>query len=227
MSYFLEFLVTAIALFFGVRTDFWGLVEDPNTIVIASLSLSIALLILTDRIAAGIRESFYHKNIAKLVKEQATQVPRYDVIREFMTSDEAMDYLCSRIAEAKVVVNTKISNHAVSPLKTVGKRYEDALVKSLKNGLIYKDLVSKGFKDYAEQMEKLAAGTKGKYEFRVATIDAPSFLNFIVLEFRSGEAELLIGWATSDSVGTEQRAFRILDDRVINYFKAYHSSLYR
>ncbi len=76
-------------------------------------------------------------------------------------------------------------------------------------------------------MKSYSAGKKGEYNYCLLENHPTSFINFIVIKYKNGDEELIIGWAITKKRGHEQAAYKIIDIRVIEYFKSYHGDLYQ
>ncbi|HEY6457804.1 MAG TPA: hypothetical protein VIY90_21220 [Steroidobacteraceae bacterium] len=224
--YFLTTVLAIGGLVGGLDSKYFGAFSDPTYVSFASFATSLLVLLLGDRIAAGTRESVLKRDLARTMRETLAGVPEINTIFEFPTSDDAMEYLCSRIPSSRVILNTKISAAGVEPRRHIGERYSQILTKALESGLVCKDVISPIFQPSSEFLRDISGKRAGSYQFKVMADQPPCFLNFIVLEYETGQEELLIGWATSAYMGTEQKAFKIQDNRVIDYFKSYHASLF-
>lgn len=227
VTYAITTLLAAISLIGGLTTNFFGLVEEGLVVPIASASTAIFLFIIGDRVAMVFRDKSFSSNMEKIIPKIISSSPDLYSVTEFLSSDKAMEYLCSQLRFAKVVLNTKISKDAIPPRRDVGDEYLAAVKAALKAGLVYKDVVSPGFKDYAEDLLKYQAKETGTYQYTLLDSNDPAFLNFIVLEYESSDEEVIIGWATSPYIGTEQKAYSIRDRRLISYFRQYHAALYQ
>lgn len=225
LLYLLGLVIFAVTLIVGIRTDVWGTVQDPSTAVLASLALSLGAFLVLDRIAAAMRDVSNYDRVASAIADLQGELPRAAGVFEFASSNDAMQELSSLIPNARLVLNTKVSKAAVMARSDVGQEYERAIEKGLRRGLTYRDVVSEGFVDYAESLTRYAEGKRGEYSYVVLREVAPVFLNFIVIEMPSGERQLIVGWATSAASGAEQKAFRLVDPRVIDYFVSYHAGL--
>jgi len=219
-------VVSIFALIAGLTTNFFSLIPEPIAQITASFCLALLTFLIGDRIAYATSEGRLKKEIKEMLNGWRSATPILDYAIQFPSSDSAMEYLCARISHAQSVLNTKISKLGIPPARKVGDKYKEAIKGSIKKGLKYIDIVSPAFEDYAKELENSSSGTKGHYKFKIVNINSPSFLNFIILNFPGGQEELIFGWATSEYFGTEQPAYKIMDKRIITYFKNYHSALF-
>lgn len=227
LTYIIATLLALFCLIGGLTTDFFGLVQEGPGASVASAVTAISLFVIGDRIASVLRGKYFVRNIEKIVHSITQSTPDLYCIIEFPSSDNAMVYLCSRLPFTKTVLNTKISKDAIPPRRDIGDKYVVAIKAALNDGIVYKDIVSTGFKGYAEDLSEYQSTVKGTYQFSLLDSNDPAFLNFIILEYKDNQEELIIGWATSPYVGTEQKAYMIRDRRIISYFKTYHAALYQ
>jgi len=133
--------VLFIASFFvGSTTGFFGYIQDPNQATLASLAFSIAVFVFTDRIAMSVRDSDNQASYEKTLTSLRNQISELFPITEFASSGAAMLYLCERIPHTIRVLNTKISRDAIPPPRDIAKQYQQAILKGIKKGLVYKDI---------------------------------------------------------------------------------------
>ncbi len=223
--YVLGIVLFVVCFVLGTGTNFFNTTKDAATATYWSLALSIGVFLVTDRCAASARETNLHASMCRAIESLASRFPQLTAIVCYPNCNAAMEYLCCRIPDARVAWNTKISIDAVPAHHSVADAYEQAIQKGLRSGLVYKDVISAGFKHYAERLAEYAKTRSGEYRYAVNDAQTPTFLNFIVLEYGSGEEEVVFGWATSSKHGNEQPAFCVRDSRVVQYFKSYHGSL--
>jgi hypothetical protein len=227
IGYILISTCSFVSFLLGISTDFFGLFPNPTNANFASLGMSLLILLIGDRITSGLRDRAAIRQVGDIVNKITSSVPLLDVINEFPNSNDALDYLCARLPYATAVLNTRVSDIGVAPRTTIDSKWGKTILRQVKAGLVFKDIVSPAFAEYAKKLA-LDAGTfpTGKYEYAVLANTPPSFLNFIVLEYKNGDQEVLIGWAASVYKGMEQRAYKVRDKRMISYFRDYHGQLY-
>jgi len=226
-GYIFTTLVSVISFILTVKSDFFGLIKDASASTMASLGLAILLFLIGERLTNAQSQRSFNNNLVNEIQKHLSSLPVANTITEFTSADLAMDYLCEKLPTAKIVWNTKISKDAISPRDAFASKYSKALREALKKGLVYKDILSPGFTEYASDIEQFCKNKPGKYLFKVVDVKLNSFINFIVIEHKNGEKELVFGWATSDLNGTESPAYRITDTRIVNYYVDYHKDLSR
>lgn len=226
LIYTLCLILALVAYVFGISDDFFGLLSDPTHSILASFFGGILIFLIGDRITAGIREHLLKTAIANSTTKAFSGIPQINNVIEYPSSDHAMRYLTSRIPDAAIMLNTKISKEKVEPRSDVGPEFHKAIKKAVKSGLCIKDIVSEKYHDTAEEFKNESDSMTGTYQYSVMQEAPPCFLNFIILEYSTGEKELMFGWATSNYMGTEQKAYMIRDSRVISYFEKYHTALF-
>lgn len=224
VTYVLTAILSLLSIIGGIRTDFIGLVEPGADAAVVSTAVAIVILLIGDRTAGWIKDKRLRHDITVVVSNLARSLPSHYFIREFPSSDDAMGYLSRRLPLARAAFNTKICKDAIPPSRDTGDRYTTAIGTALEAGVFYKDIVSPGYMNYAKELRCYQG--KGQYHFRVLDSDVPSFLNFIVLEYDEEDEEAVIGWATSKTSWTDERAYLIKDRRLISYLREYHTALF-
>lgn len=225
--YIISIALSGIALFLGLSSNMFGLFKNPTSAQFASFATGIFIIIIGDRLASFLHDRDLLNKFSEKVMVCFRRVPHMNVIEEFTTSDDAMNYVASRIPDCRSILNTKISKDSIEPRRDVSLIYTKVLKKALKNGLSYRDIISPGFESYSNDLRQHSNECNGTYDYCIQKDISSSFLNFIVLHFKddNAEPELIIGWATSSIMGTDHKAFKIKDQRIINYFAMYHQSL--
>ncbi|MCD4708420.1 MAG: hypothetical protein K8S62_11875 [Candidatus Sabulitectum sp.] len=219
----IAFAVIIIGLFLNYGKQ---IIPESLTRILSSFLLSIFVILVTDKLSLRARDSNLDKFHTK-IQNHINTFPRSNLITEFHSSDEAMEYLCQRIPFATTIFNTRISKYNVRPKSQLDDRYSSTIKKGLKSGLSYKEIISPGFQERSVELNGYAKNSsEGTYFFSVADFEAPSFMNFTILEYKSGEKELIFGWATSILNGTENKAYKIVDTRVISYYLSFWYSLF-
>ena len=224
VAYALTAILSALSIIGGVSTDFFGLVEPGADAAVVSTGVAIVILLIGDRTAGWIRDKHFRDEVTAAVSNLARSLPSYYVIHEFASSDNAVQYICQRLPLARAAFNTKICRDAIPLSRDAGDKYMIAVRSALDVGVFYKDIVSPGYIDYAEELRHYQG--KGQYHFRVLDTNVPSFLNFIALEYDQEDEEVIIGWATSKTSWTDERAYLVRDRRLVSYIKMYHTALF-
>jgi hypothetical protein len=225
LVYFISVIFTVSSYILTIKNSFFGLISDPTTATLASLGFSILIFMIIEKISTFMEISNLKESINEEIDKKFSGIPIFNIITEYKTADEAMEYLCSKLPLANTILNTKISKDTIHVNNELGKRYKKTLKECIKNGLTYKDVISNGFEEYKTELELYSKGLTGKYICKNVDIDLSCFINFIILIYKNGEKELLIGWATSAYNGTEIPAYKISDSRIISYFEDYHMDL--
>ena len=234
-NYIIKIVVYIGELIVRIEQKMFGIFNESFQIQAASFSIALLIILIGDRIAVLISRKEHIKNFDELMIEEHHKTtseilkcfkgfPQYNLIVEFDTSDEAMEYATSKISKCKIVYNTKISKDSVPVRKNVGNPYVEEIKKGIKNGLVVHDIVSLGFEPQCKELAEYSEDYSGVYSYRIQKESSNSFLNFILLDF-GNDKELIIGWATCSFWGNEQKAFKIQDNRLISYFIEYHISL--
>ncbi len=235
MTYLITICISIGALLVSLDQKMFGFFQESFQIQAASFSITFLVIFIGDRIAVLISRKDQIRNIRNLFilehSKTVTEIskcfmglPQYNLIVQFDTSDMAMEYATSKISKCKTVYNTKISKDAIPVKAKIGDSYVDEIKKGLKNGLVVNDIVSLGFEAQCKELTEYAKEHPGVYSYRIQNESSSAFLNFILLDFGNNK-ELIIGWATCSFWGTEQKAFKIRDERLISYFTEYHISL--
>ena len=225
--YIITTILAFIGFFAGITTDFFGFLSKPEYVPIGACYIGILTLLIGDRIANGIALSSSRKEQQEKLKKTMLNIPQLNIITEFSDCDSAMEYLSSKMAYAHTVWNTKISGDGIKPRDGVASKFEGSLKKAIRLGVIYKDVVSESFGDYAENLKMYSEGKAGSYEFKIMKDCPNSFINFVLIKDKNGDEELIFGWATSKNRGNEQSAYKIRDQRVTSFFKDYHGDLFK
>jgi hypothetical protein len=190
--------------------------------MLGSFFISVTIFVAVQRIAEYTRLAGFEERFAGILE---SKLPGVKVVH-FSTSDEAMEYLTRRITSAKTCLNTRISRHAVPPKAKVGDPYQKAVRKAISGGTTYREVISTGFKDRADELASYAIEKPGSYNFHITPAETSSFANFTVLDYGNGESkEVVLGWTTSKVAGTEQPALLISDTKVADFFSQYFQLL--
>ena len=219
--YLVTLILSGAAFVAGLSTNFFSLVPTGQPAQLASALVSILIIVLGDRFAASQKQKQFHQNLISLTM----RLPNVDLIKEFTDSNEALLYITNRLPEAMTVLNTKISRVPIEPRPDIKRRYVAAIKKGLRKDLVYKDVISSCFQPYSKDLAVYSEDHPGRYQYEILDVGAPCFLNFTILDY-GDEKDLVVGWAVSAKIGVEQRAYKIRDNRIIEYFTQYHTNLY-
>lgn len=235
VTYIITMVLSISVLIISLDQKMFGYFNEPFQIQAASFSIAFFVVLIGDRIAVLISRRENIKNFKDLLAGEQLKtnsiiskcfqgLPHYNLVVEFDTSDDAMQYATSKISKCKTVYNTKISKDAVNVNTNIGNPFIEEIKNGIKNGLVVHDIVSLGFEPQSRELAEYSEAYPGVYSFKVQKESSNSFLNFILLDY-GNDKELIIGWATSAFWGTGQKAFKIRDQRLISYFVEYHISL--
>ena len=198
----------------------------------ASLSIGLSVFVLllgfvlaiyflmaewTDEIARG--------NEALLVRMMHT-IPQLDHFT-FHTGDESMKIIGDQFAKAKIALNTRIFNGDYNPRSNTGfEVWDRGLRRAVRNGLTYKEVVSRGNRELCISRANGAIGGKGTYDAVWINYTLPCFLNFVILEYEGGVKEVWFGWLVSRGVGFENYSIRTTEARIVHMFENWHRHLF-
>ena len=151
-------------------------------------------------------------------------LPRIQSIRA-LSADMALQEVATKLPQAHIALNTRIVSDAVETRykSKEGQQYEAAVKESIKSGTIFREVVSAKWADYCRALS--AKNADRQYECRLADNTLPSFLNFIVLEYKSSEREVYFGWAISPARGFDQVCFQSSEERLVSFFRDWHLEL--
>ncbi len=221
-------ILSLFILIFGLTNYFFKLISDQLFFLLLSFLLSVGTIIIGNRLSLMIKEYKKDKEDKKFHQTILNSIQDINSIIEFPNSNTALEYLNSRIENAKFVLNTKISNSTEPEKFQAINEYKKKLKISLKNGLKYIDILTPTFKSYAQNLSDYTKNYKGTYKYKIINFEDKSILNFIILKYKNDDdEELIIGWIASSSFGgDEQKAYLIRDKRIIKYFRTYHTVLF-
>lgn len=207
---------------FSLNFDFSPDAQVAAKIVVTT-ACSIYVLIVSERISAAIRE----RNSLKKLQSSIPQT--LQTIYKFSDSNEALEYISSKLSDSRLVLNTRIEKdgeriNAAKKILDARQRYDSQILKSLESEIEFREVVTSSFVPPSKERQKQSNAAYGLYDVRLCETIPSSFLNFTILKYDS-ERELVIGWATAD-YDINQPAYRITDDRIIDYFEGIHKKLF-
>ncbi len=232
-AYLLGSAFAALSIVFGSYDPWWQIVGLADSYRgTFSYALSVFFLLVGHTISSLIREARSLNEMrleaADIERRLRNSIPYINSLHLLDTSDDAFQYLETVLPLARTAKNTRLT--LVKPgtyITEAGKSYEEALKKSIKAGLQFKDVICPLFVESAERLLSKTKGSRGLYDCAVLEKVPDVFLNFIVLTYTDGMKEVLLGWAITKSSGFEQRCIRIADNRVAEYFEHVHADLLR
>lgn len=225
--YLISIALSGVALFLGLSNDMFGVFKnDPSKVQFASFAVALIIIVVGDRLATFHNAKVQRKKFTDIVTGNFKQVPHLYVIEE-TGPKRAMRYIAKQMSDCSSIVNTKISHDSFEPDFNVRDIYNKELMKALKNGLSYDEVISTGFVKCSLKLHEHSNKCNGKYRYRVQEQVPSSFLNFCVLHFKDENIgpELLIGWATSNALSHKDKVYKIRDVRIVEYFTTYFESL--
>jgi|GEM_PF-3184802 len=219
-------LIAIAGLFLGLETDFFGYFTDASqSAILASFSLGLLIFLIGERFALNVYLNNHQQNVLDEMDDWRRSIPEMNIVTRFKTCDDALMDIAKHLEEATGIYNTHISRDGIPAGEVATSSYKSALLTAIENGAIMVDVVSPQFETKMKEFQAHANGSNGEYTSYKCQVTAPCFLNFIILDYESGKSDLWIGWATSQSFGMEQPAYRIKDNNIINYFRTYHQAL--
>lgn len=166
----------------------------------------------------------------------------YDAIKNYLhvtkigSPEAAFRYIHSRLPILSEVQNTRL-NTADEIERANEKLYEsnvfDRLTRDIpsycREALIWKDLgdqgAAAGLRDILHQTKTAGPGKGGRYKFRLLTHAEPQ-INFILLEYKSGEKEVLFNWDFR-STGQDPIVLLSRDNHIVEMFTVHFHMLWR
>jgi hypothetical protein len=145
------------------------------------------------------------------------------------SNDQALEEICALADRAEVILNTKItradSSDAARKLRSL-THWETAVRRAIRRGAKFKEVITPGYASHARARAAALKKAKGLYEVNQVGSDLGSFLNFTVFELQDGTEEAFFGWLISKSHGFEHQCFRSGDERVVNLFRDWFTSMF-
>lgn len=154
-------------------------------------------------------------------------LPQTRAFAALVTSAEGLTYLERILPDAKTVYNTRLISTLEKPPRSdsTGKQsteWDEALAASLKNGAHVYEVVTRAWEAECRALDD----AHQTYHCKVIDMVMPSFLNFIVIEYKSGqEREVLFGWLSTTKGGFDNSCFRTTEPRVVEFFRDWHLAL--
>jgi hypothetical protein len=164
----------------------------------------------------------------------------YDAVKNYLhvtragSPEEALRYICQRLPALREVQNTRL-NVPEEVERSNEKLYEsdafESLVKEIpwycKRDLIWKDIGDQSALPLFRTLhgESTVAGKAPKYKYKVLSHVEPQ-MNFILLEYRDGEKEVLFNWDFR-SAGQDPTVLISRDRHIVEMFTIHYTMLWR
>jgi hypothetical protein len=208
--------------------DFFGVARDLRT----AQTTALAILFLS----AGFLVAVYFQQgdfKAELLAAQRSELAKLinsipnTAIYTYYTGDDAMEALVAVLATVRCASNTRVLSRQLNlTLHAEASPWDQAIQNCVQSGLTFREVVSPGNEALVRNRRRSATGGKGVYEATILRHSLPSFLNFIVLEYRDGSKEVWFGWIVSRSSGFEGTVIRTAEVRIVTLFERWHSELF-
>lgn len=166
----------------------------------------------------------------------------YDAIKNYLhvttvgSPEEALRYILGRLPVLREVQNTRL-NIAEEAERSNEKLYESSVFEGLlaeiplhcKKDLIWKDLGDSGalavFRQLYGQCVGIPPTKKSRYKYKLLSHIEPQ-INFILLEYRNGEKEVLFNWDFR-SAGQDPTVLISRDQHIVEMFTIQFNMLWR
>lgn len=148
-----------------------------------------------------------------------TTIPHCD----FYNNEQGLIELAQRIQDAAWCFNTRIIPETKAYYYTNrAKQWEEAIVKSVQQGLHFREVVSGLWVNKAAELKKQLGS-----DYQAVKVDLPykSMLNFVVLKFHDDTEEVWFGWIVSTRNDLDGPCFRSSDKRLVDFFKSWYEDL--
>jgi hypothetical protein len=150
-----------------------------------------------------------------------------------MTADDALREIASKLPAARAIWNTRISEKLPNePMVTPVRREYDAALRRavIDEGVSYREVLAPSWEStvcaqFAVRTRR-ATALASSVNLSVVQAPTPSFVNFIVIEYKDRTQEMYWGWAISRNRGPEQECFHLVDKRLTNYYVLWHTELF-
>jgi hypothetical protein len=128
-----------------------------------------------------------------------------------MTADDALREIASKLPAARAIWNTRISEKLPNePMVTPVRREYDAALRRavIDEGVSYREVLAPSWEStvcaqFAVRTRR-ATALASSVNLSVVQAPTPSFVNFIVIEYKDRTQEMYWGWAISRNRGPEQ-----------------------
>lgn len=223
-------LLVAGSLSFALNTwaPLWDkLAVPPEERGQLNIALSIFALLLANWIGVYQLMNQTMERVNRSLERWNASQPRLPVF-EVMSGNEAFLYLARQIQGAKTVLNTRIAppNMPAGYSTAAGKSWEKAVEASIRNGTIFRDVVSDCWEPLARGLYRRVLASDGTYQFANLGPVTPPFLNFVIVDKAREHSEVLFGWAISPQ-NWDQPCFKTEEGRIVGYFRELHAELFR
>jgi hypothetical protein len=229
--YSISILLAVAGLVFGAWDPLWratGLDRDlrPGMTMAASVVVLLAghylaVVLRESALAAKIEDSF-----DAFSRTMTSSLHGVEALVVFQTSDDAMNYLTSRLPKASKVWNTRITVGGIGDYSTAAsKRYAHAVEQAIIRGVFFREVVGSTFANRAADLRTAGQSRGYNYDYtKIADPSSPMF-NFIIIEDDHGEREILFGWVITPSHGFEQNCFKSRNGHLVGQFMSIHGEL--
>lgn len=224
-------LLSIVIFFLSYYSEIWGEPESYSA-SIPSLAFAILGYLLVDRIATQldfVEINASYKNVTELLRV------KLDVVH-FGSQNEAMDYIYSRLTSDLVqeVCNTSINiedeeKSAELNLYTknnYNRTYDKAMNMCKGGHLVWKDVGGYSSKERLRTMWTKSGGPSGNNHYSVRFVLNVPQINFIILKYKSGVAEVLFNWDHRNS-NYPPVVLLSRDPKIVEMFAVQHNLLYK
>jgi len=223
-------LLSALGIVFGDQV--WSLIGINDPQLKGNLTLAFTIL----SILSGFLITYYlilgriDDKSNNLINEIKRSIPQLTVINQHGGMD-GLKQVAKKLIDVSKVYNTRIipNDYEGDLYFNVTIDWNNEIVKAVKDGLIFYDIVSGKGKDYAEkvisELEKNSENVKGRYNKVEVTLEWKSFLNFKILYFKNETTEVWFGWRISDSTTIDETCYSSSDKNLIGLFEDWYHDL--
>ncbi|MHB0970129.1 MAG: hypothetical protein ACYC7A_21020 [Thermoanaerobaculia bacterium] len=157
-----------------------------------------------------------------------SEIPAVRSLRVFSNGTDAIQYVTSRLREAKKVYNTRVPPKVIDayPDDPAYRSYQSAVRDVIASGTSFTEVVGAAFEPLAGELVGCSKTTSGKYAARVVAQPQHTFLNFIVMDFGHDDFEAVFGWAISSKPDFPDTCFATSETKLSAYLIAIFSDLY-
>jgi hypothetical protein len=220
-----------------------GLFQIPNEPahdvdrIVANLALSLVamfaatligcFLLLADSREHVANESRQIHVVLGDLSKTVQNLPQTRAFSALITSDEGLAYLARVLPDAKNVWNTRLVSTPAKPPRpdNAGEErseWDNAIVESLSKGAHVYEVVTRAWEVECRALDD----AHQTYRCDVVDMQMPAFLNFVVIEYKSGQdREVLFGWLSTTKGGFDNNCFRTTEPRIVEFFKDWHLAL--
>lgn len=224
----ISYLLAAISFVFGSYDALWNsLGLDTSLRIPLTIGVSILILLIGHFInTLQIDEKIY--NEVNEIRRSILQIPNLNILKILDNGDEGINYLNSRIQNARFIRNTRVPvGNTVAYSTKYSKAYYITTKKIIQNkDLVFKDIVSSKNIPLTENFKQISIAFGSKYEYRILENCSKGFLNFMILEDKFNITEVIFGWVTSEVNGYKEKCFVSQDKDLISLFSTIFEELW-